>query len=70
VGLRHDVLIGRSTPTTAALEQETATIPIIFVNVLCAEPPQRRRGRSTNVIPDRRGEMVSSPDRGDQPTIS
>jgi putative ABC transport system substrate-binding protein len=33
VGLRPDVLIGRSTPTTAALKRETATIPIIFVNV-------------------------------------
>jgi ABC-type uncharacterized transport system substrate-binding protein len=33
VGLRPDVLIGRSTPTTAALKQETTTIPIIFVNV-------------------------------------
>src|SRR6266581_4628902 len=33
VGVRPDVLIGRSTPTTAALKQETATIPIIFVNV-------------------------------------
>jgi putative ABC transport system substrate-binding protein len=33
VGLRPDVLIGRSSPTTAALKQETATIPIIFVNV-------------------------------------
>jgi putative tryptophan/tyrosine transport system substrate-binding protein len=33
VGMRPDVLIGRSTPTTAALRQETATIPIIFVNV-------------------------------------
>ena len=33
VGLRPDVLIGRSTPTTAALKQETGTIPIIFVSV-------------------------------------
>jgi putative ABC transport system substrate-binding protein len=33
VGLRPDVLVGRSTPTTAALQQETGTIPIIFVNV-------------------------------------
>ena len=33
VGLRRDVLIGRSTPTTAALKHETVTIPIIFVNV-------------------------------------
>jgi putative tryptophan/tyrosine transport system substrate-binding protein len=33
VGLRPDVLIGRSTPTTAALKQETNTIPIIFVSV-------------------------------------
>src|SRR5271169_3857493 len=33
VGLRPDVLIGRSTPTTAALRRETGTIPIIFVNV-------------------------------------
>ena len=32
-GLRPDVLIGRSTPTTAALKQETAAVPIIFVNV-------------------------------------
>ena len=31
VGLRPDVLIGRSTPTTAALKQETTAIPIIFV---------------------------------------
>jgi ABC transporter substrate binding protein len=33
VGLRPDVLVGRSTPTTAALKQKTGTIPIIFVNV-------------------------------------
>jgi putative tryptophan/tyrosine transport system substrate-binding protein len=33
VGLRPDVLIGRSTPTTAALKRETGTIPIIFVNI-------------------------------------
>ena len=33
VGLRPDVLIGRSTPTTSALKRETDTIPIIFVNV-------------------------------------
>jgi putative tryptophan/tyrosine transport system substrate-binding protein len=33
VGLRPDVLISRSTPTTAALKQETGTIPIIFVNI-------------------------------------
>jgi putative ABC transport system substrate-binding protein len=30
------VLVGRSTPTTAALKQETDSIPIVFVNV--AEP--------------------------------
>jgi putative ABC transport system substrate-binding protein len=33
VGLLPDVLIGRSTPTTAALKQETSSIPIIFVNI-------------------------------------
>jgi putative tryptophan/tyrosine transport system substrate-binding protein len=33
VGLRPDVLIGRSTPATAALKQQTSTIPIIFVNI-------------------------------------
>ena len=33
VGRRPDVLIGRSTPTIVALKRETATIPIIFVNV-------------------------------------
>jgi putative ABC transport system substrate-binding protein len=33
VGLQLDVLVGRSTPTTAALKQETNSIPIIFVNI-------------------------------------
>jgi ABC-type uncharacterized transport system substrate-binding protein len=36
VGLRPEVLVARSTPTTAALKRETSTIPIVFVNV--AEP--------------------------------
>jgi putative ABC transport system substrate-binding protein len=39
VALRPDVLIGRSTPTTAALKRESSTIPIIFVNV--TEPVQQ-----------------------------
>ena len=39
VRLRPDVLIGRSTPTTAALKQETTAIPIIFVNV--TEPAEQ-----------------------------
>jgi putative ABC transport system substrate-binding protein len=33
VRLGPDLLISRSTPTTAALKQETSTIPIIFVSV-------------------------------------
>jgi putative tryptophan/tyrosine transport system substrate-binding protein len=33
VGLKPDVLLARSTPTTAALKRETGTIPIVFVNV-------------------------------------
>ncbi len=33
LALRPDVLIGRSSPTTAAFKRETATIPIVFVNV-------------------------------------
>src|ERR1700674_542692 len=32
-GLRPDVLLSRSTPATAALKRETATIPIVFVNL-------------------------------------
>ncbi len=36
VGLKPDVLLARSTPTTAALKRETSMIPIVFVNV--AEP--------------------------------
>jgi putative tryptophan/tyrosine transport system substrate-binding protein len=36
VDLRPDVLLARSTPTTAALKRETSMIPIVFVNV--AEP--------------------------------
>src|SRR6516225_1726059 len=39
VGLRPDVLSGRSTSTTTALQQETASIPIIFVNV--TEPAEQ-----------------------------
>jgi putative tryptophan/tyrosine transport system substrate-binding protein len=33
VGLRPDVLLTRSTPTTAALKRESSVIPIVFVNV-------------------------------------
>jgi putative tryptophan/tyrosine transport system substrate-binding protein len=33
VALRPDVLVGRSTPTTAAFKRETTTIAIVFVNV-------------------------------------
>jgi len=33
VDLRPDVIIGQSTPVTAALVRETQTIPIVFVNV-------------------------------------
>jgi len=36
VGLKPDVLLARSTPTTAALKRETGAIPIVFVSV--AEP--------------------------------
>src|SRR5882762_835401 len=36
VALNPDLLVGRSTPTTAALKRETGAIPIVFVNV--AEP--------------------------------
>jgi len=36
VALKPDVLLARSTPTTAALRRETDTIPIVFVNI--AEP--------------------------------
>src|SRR5690349_15103728 len=33
VDLKPDVIIGQSTPVTAALVRETQTIPIVFVNV-------------------------------------
>jgi putative ABC transport system substrate-binding protein len=36
VGLQPDILVGAATPATVALQQETRTIPIVFVNV--AEP--------------------------------
>src|SRR6516164_8971048 len=36
VGLQPDVILANSTPDTAALQQETRTIPIVMVNV--AEP--------------------------------
>jgi len=34
VGLRPDVLVGRSTPATLAFKRETSSIPIVFVNVV------------------------------------
>jgi putative ABC transport system substrate-binding protein len=40
VALKPDVLLARSTPTTAALKSETEVIPIVFVNV--AEPVESR----------------------------
>jgi len=39
VGLKPDVLLSRSTPTTAALKRESGGIPIVFVNV--AEPAEQ-----------------------------
>ncbi len=39
VRLKPDVLLARSTPTTAALKRETGSIPIVFVNV--TEPEQQ-----------------------------
>jgi putative tryptophan/tyrosine transport system substrate-binding protein len=39
VAPRPDVLVGRSTPGTAALKQESSTIPIVFVNV--TEPAEQ-----------------------------
>ena len=34
VALRPDILLARSTPTTAAFRRESETIPIVFVNVI------------------------------------
>ena len=34
VALQPDLIISQSTPTTAALLQQTRTVPIIFVNVV------------------------------------
>jgi len=34
VALKPDVLLARSTPTTAALKRETDSIPIVFVNIV------------------------------------
>jgi putative tryptophan/tyrosine transport system substrate-binding protein len=39
VELKPDVLLARSTPTTAALKRETSVIPIVFVNV--SEPVEQ-----------------------------
>jgi putative ABC transport system substrate-binding protein len=39
VGLKPDVLLSRTTPTTAALKRESGGIPIVFVNV--AEPVEQ-----------------------------
>ena len=33
VGLKPDIILAASTPATAALQRETQTIPIVFVNV-------------------------------------
>ena len=34
VGLQPDVVLASSAPTTVALQRETLTIPIVFVNVV------------------------------------
>jgi putative ABC transport system substrate-binding protein len=39
VRLKPDVLLARSTPTTAALKRESGSIPIVFVNV--TEPEEQ-----------------------------
>jgi putative tryptophan/tyrosine transport system substrate-binding protein len=39
VGAKPDVLLSRSTPTTAALNNERGLIPLVFVNV--AEPVEQ-----------------------------
>jgi putative ABC transport system substrate-binding protein len=53
VGLQPDIILGNSTPATAALQQETRTIPIVFVNV--SEPV------ATGIVPrlDRPGGNVT-----------
>ena len=40
VGVQPDIILARGTPATVALQRETRTIPIVFVNV--AEPYQER----------------------------
>jgi putative ABC transport system substrate-binding protein len=40
VGLQPDIFLTSGTPATVALQRETRTIPIVFVNV--AEPYQER----------------------------
>jgi len=42
VALQPDLMLGQSTPTTAALLQQTSTIPIVFLSV--GDPVARRRG--------------------------
>jgi ABC-type uncharacterized transport system substrate-binding protein len=42
VGLQADIIVASSTPVTAALQQETRTIPIVFVTV---SDPRRQRFR-------------------------
>ena len=34
VGLKPDIIVSGSTPATVALQRETRTIPIVFVNVI------------------------------------
>jgi putative ABC transport system substrate-binding protein len=34
VGLQHDIILAGGTPPTAAVQRETRTIPIVFVNVV------------------------------------
>ena len=43
VGLRPDIFVANSTPATVALQRETRTIPIVFVNATDPVAPRRHR---------------------------
>jgi hypothetical protein len=52
-GLQLDIILANSTPATVALQRETRTIPIVFVNWAIPSPAASSRGSTARVGTDR-----------------
>jgi putative ABC transport system substrate-binding protein len=51
VGLQPDIILANTTPVTIALQRETRTIPIVFVNVSDRLPVASSRASTARANP-------------------